>query len=106
MKQGRVFPIRSGGRIMRGNLHGKRHGMVYHGKVKDGTVVLEGTRFPPNGASVSVRVLKAGSRRRRNGKQPPTLYDRLKNVIGKAKDMPVDASINIDHYLYGAPKRK
>jgi hypothetical protein len=36
----------------------------------------------------------------------PTLQDRLKNVIGKAKDMPPDASVNIDHYLYETPKRK
>ncbi len=39
-------------------------------------------------------------------KRQPTLHNRLKNVIGKAKDMPPDASVNIDHYLYGTPKRK
>jgi antitoxin HicB len=34
-----------------------------------------------------------------------SLYDRLKPVIGAAKDWPPDASINVDHYLYGHPKK-
>jgi hypothetical protein len=81
--------------------------MVYRGQVKDGVVVLEGAKAPPEGARVSVRVLKSpGRRAARGGRRAPTLYDRLRNVIGKAKDMPPDASLNIDHYLYGAPKRK
>jgi hypothetical protein len=81
--------------------------MVYRGKVKNGMVVLEGEKAPPEGSRVSVRVVKSPARRAdRSPKCQPTLYDRLKNVIGKAKDMPPDASVNIDHYLYGAPKRK
>jgi hypothetical protein len=34
-----------------------------------------------------------------------TLHDRLKSVIGVVEDMPEDASVNIDHYLYGHPKK-
>jgi hypothetical protein len=34
-----------------------------------------------------------------------SLYDRLKPLIGAAKDLPPDASINVDHYLYGHPKK-
>jgi hypothetical protein len=79
--------------------------MVYRGQVKDGVVVLEGPRAPPEGATVSVRVLKAPAHRPEKTRER-TLYDRLKNVIGKAKGMPPDASLNIDHYLYGMPKRK
>lgn len=81
--------------------------MVYRGQVKNGMVVLEGAKAPPEGARVSVRVVKSPARRgEKCPKHELTLYDRLKNVIGKAKDMPPDASVNIDHYLYGAPKRK
>jgi len=77
--------------------------MVYRGQMKGGVVVLEGRGAPPDGARVSVRVLKP--RPPRTAKSPErTLYDRLKNVIGKAKGMPPDASRNLDHYLYGMPK--
>ena len=34
-----------------------------------------------------------------------SLYDRLKPLIGAAKNLPPDASVNVDHYLYGHPKR-
>ena len=44
--------------------------------------------------------------RRKADKLPPTLYERLKPFIGKAKGLPPDASINHDHYLYGLPKRR
>ena len=78
--------------------------MVYRGQVKGGMVVLEGPAAPPEGARVSVRVLKATTPRPERTRER-TLYDRLKNVIGKAKGMPPDASLNTDHYLYGMPKR-
>ena len=35
----------------------------------------------------------------------PTLAERLAGVIGKAKGLPSDASLNHDHYLYGLPKK-
>jgi predicted DNA-binding antitoxin AbrB/MazE fold protein len=38
-------------------------------------------------------------------KKIPTLYDRLKDVIGSVDDLPVDSSQNLDHYLYGTPKQ-
>jgi len=75
--------------------------------MKNGVVVLNGPEAPPEGTDVSIRVLKAASPR--DGGAPeraPTLRERLKSVIGKAKGMPPDASVNLDHYLYGAPKRK
>ena len=81
--------------------------MTYKGKVKNGVVVLEGKRLPPDGAAVSVRVLGTLARRAgRVKKGAPTLYERLKPFIGIADDLPPDASINLDHYLYGAPKEE
>ena len=35
----------------------------------------------------------------------PTLLERLKNVVGTVDDLPDDSSTNLDHYLYGRPKR-
>ena len=81
--------------------------MTYRGKVKNGVVVLEGPHVPPEGSPVSVRVLKSPARPAARGrKRELTLYDGLKPFIGMAKGLPADASLNVDHYLYGAPKRK
>ena len=81
--------------------------MTYRGKMMNGVVVLEGRRLPPDGAPVSVRVLKAPARRpARDRKGLPAMYERYKRFIGMAEGLPADFSINHDHYLYGAPKRK
>jgi hypothetical protein len=84
----------------------KEQGMVYRGRVKNGVVVLEGLARLEEGAVVSVRPIRRPARASRKKKQPPTLYQRLKSVAGKAKGLPPDASVNHDHYLYGMPKRK
>lgn len=93
--------------------------MVYRGRVQDGVVVLEGRVRLKEGTAVSVRPLRMAARPSRRKpkasikatrdaypprKQPPTLYERYKRFIGKANSLPPDASINHDHYLYGAPK--
>ena len=80
--------------------------MTYKGKIKNGVVVLEGPARLPDGTSVSVRALPGGSAARKRRARIPTLYERLKPFIGVAKDLPPDASMNVDHYLYGTPKRK
>jgi hypothetical protein len=80
--------------------------MTYRGRVENGWIVLDGSRRLPDGTEVSVWPLKPrGSRPRRARKKAVTLYERLKPVIGKAKHLPPDASTNLDHYLYGLPKR-
>jgi hypothetical protein len=80
--------------------------MVYRGRVRKGVVVLEGPSRPEEGALVSVRPIRKPARSSAGKKQPPTLYERLKSVAGKAKGLPPDASINHDHYLYGMPKHR
>jgi hypothetical protein len=35
-----------------------------------------------------------------------TLAERLARIKGKAPGLPADASVNHDHYLYGAPKQQ
>lgn len=39
------------------------------------------------------------------GDEVPSLYERLRDVIGSVDNLPTDASINHDHYLYGTPKK-
>ena len=85
--------------------------MTVRGKVKNGKVLLDNPKALPEGTEVEVRAVK-----KRPAKKPPkpgktkapprSIADRLRRVIGIAKGLPPDMSINLDHYLYGLPKRK
>jgi hypothetical protein len=72
--------------------------MAYRGRVKNGVIVLEPSANLPEGAEVEVSSWQAEQ-------EIPTLYERLKDVIGTADGLPADSSVNHDHYLYGAPKK-
>jgi hypothetical protein len=83
--------------------------MTLRGKVKKGKVQLDDPAALPDGTEVEVRPIKRRkpSARPRKPKEPPrSLADRLRSVIGKAKNLPTDASVNHDHYLYGVPKQE
>ena len=74
--------------------------MTYRGRVKNGTVVFDEPVSLPEGSPVEVIVRGA----QLEEECIPTLYERLKPVIGKAEGLPPDSSVNVDHYLYGHPK--
>ena len=78
--------------------------MTYRGPIRNGIVIFDQPADLPQGAEVEVRLVEhsAGAPA---GEQGPTLYERLKGVIGKAKGLPPDAAVNHDHYLYGLPKK-
>lgn len=78
--------------------------MVVRGHVKNGTVVLDEPTKLPEGAEVEVSVLAAPAPSPVEN-EGATLYDRLKPIIGAAQGLPSDASTNVDHYLYGHPKK-
>jgi predicted DNA-binding antitoxin AbrB/MazE fold protein len=64
----------------------------------------------PEGARVRLRVEdeKNGAEQptvKPAGGQLPTLLERLKDFVGVIDDLPEDSSTNLDHYLYGTPKR-
>ena len=85
--------------------------MTVRGKVKKGKVVLDDPRALRDGTEVEVRPVKKARKPAKAGpkkkRQPPhSLADTLRSVIGKAKGLPADMSVNLDHYLYGAPKRQ
>jgi hypothetical protein len=86
--------------------------MTVRGKVKNGRVVLDKPRAFPDGTEVEVRRAKKRKRppkatKPAKAKSPPrSLTERLRNVIGKAKHLPPDASVNHDHYLYGLAKKE
>jgi hypothetical protein len=77
--------------------------MTYRGHVKNGAVVLDDPVGLPEGAAVAVEVLGAAAEDADD--EGPTLAERLAPIIGKAENLPPDASENHDYYLYGAPKR-
>lgn len=70
--------------------------MTYKGHIRNGMVVLDANVALPEGAEVTIEVASPA--------QPKTLGDHLQGVIGKAKDVPPDASVQKAHYLYGRPK--
>ena len=74
--------------------------MVYRGHVENGVIRLEDAPKLRNGAEVEVRLLAEG--------EPPipSVCEVLKDFVGKADGLPADASMNLDHYLYGTAKRQ
>lgn len=79
--------------------------MNYRGKVKNGVVVLDGAMALPEGTEVTVEPVKPKPKRTKNAKQPKKYRQRLMKFAGRAEDLPPDASTNLEHYLYGHPKR-
>jgi hypothetical protein len=80
--------------------------MEYRGRVESGRVVLDEPGALPDGTQVTVRPLANGRKAARGRRQPLSLAKRLAAFVGQAKGLPDDASVNLDHYLYGLPKRK
>ncbi len=78
--------------------------MVYRGHVENGVIQLEGSITLPEGIEVRVEIVAPtpGGESEGGGL---SLYERPKPVIGAAKGLPPDASVNVDHYLYGHPKK-
>jgi hypothetical protein len=79
--------------------------MAYKGHVRNGVVVLDEPAELEDGEEVSVRPLRDRGAAATEERQIPTLYERLKNIIGKAKGLPPDLARNHDHYLHGRPKK-
>jgi len=69
--------------------------MRYKGTVKNGVIVLDDDVRLPDGAVVEVDLAHA-PRDEDAGDRRPTLYERLRPVIGAAKGLPPDASANVD----------
>ncbi|HUT33269.1 MAG TPA: hypothetical protein VNE39_07310 [Planctomycetota bacterium] len=77
--------------------------MAYKGHVENGVVVLDEPADLSDGDEVSVYPLR---RRKPAGedRQVPTLYERLKDIIGSVEGLPPDFARNHDHYIHGQPK--
>ncbi len=89
--------------------------MTYRGRVKKGVVILDDPKALPEGTEVTVRPVKPRAKPAKAGeknkaakpqeKKRKIVRPGLVKFAGKAKGLPPDASRNLDHYLYGHPKR-
>lgn len=61
----------------------------------------------PEGARVRLRVEEKNGAEESQGnpteRELPTLLERMKDFVGTVHNLPPDASVNLDHYLYGTP---
>ena len=78
--------------------------MVYRGRVENGVIWLEDAAVLPEGAEVEVRVL-AEKGPEEEERRVSAVCEALREFVGKAEGLPPDASVNLDHYLYGLPIR-
>ena len=76
--------------------------MSFTGHVQNGQVIFDGPSIPADGAVVCVEVIVPPST---PVQKPKSLLEHYQDAIGKDVDLPADGSLNIDHYLYGLPKR-
>jgi len=76
--------------------------MTYKGHIQNGTVIMDDPGMLPDGAKVQVLLLDPVSM---IGENPSPSRARLMEFAGKFTGLPEDASVNIDHYLYGHPKQ-
>jgi len=79
--------------------------MVYRGHVENGMIRLEDAPILAEGVEAEVRLVTEGAPREEEEKIP-SVCEAMKGFVGKAEGLPPDASINLDHYLYGLPKRQ
>lgn len=77
--------------------------MTFNGHIENGQVVFDGPLNLPDGTEVTVVVSHGKAAEREE--DVPTIFEQLKPFIGKIEGLPEDASQNIDHYLYGHPKK-
>jgi hypothetical protein len=95
--------------------------MVFRATIVNGRIEAPEAAELPNGTELEVRPLrrrvkkapkkaaprKSASRKSktRSKRQPKSFWESIAPVVGSVKGLPADASLNIDHYLYGAKKR-
>ena len=67
------------------------------GHIRGNTVVVDEDLGLPEGALVTIRL--------ETNEAPPSLAERLHDIIGIANELPEDMAMNHDHYLHGAMKK-
>jgi hypothetical protein len=76
----------------------KETDMVLQGHFRNGVIVLDHPAQFPDGTAAEVKVLLPPGTKE---EETPTLYERLKPIVGIATGLPADGSTRIDEDLYG-----
>lgn len=80
--------------------------MTLSGHVENGAIVLDHSVTLPEGAVVRIQIIGLSSMPiAEENHRTPSLLERLGDVVGAIDDLPTDGARNLDHYLYGTPKR-
>ncbi len=91
--------------------------MVYRGHVRNGKVELDDPVTLPEGAKLELSVVSLGSSgegpespNADAGKQPLSLSEEIERIWADVPEsewekLPPDLSDQLDHYIYGLPKR-
>jgi hypothetical protein len=99
--------------------------MVFRATIVNGIIeVPEAAEFP-DGSRVEVRRVRGTAQKKKRVKarrtsakkvskrrspkprtpKPRSFFESVAKYVGSVKGLPPDASLNVDHYLYGTPKR-
>ena len=73
--------------------------MTLRGHIKNGAVILDKPVALPDGTGIEVELRQIAE-----GEEGPTLYERMKDIIGTAEGLPEDMAENHDYYIHGTPK--
>ena len=79
--------------------------MTLEGRIENGVVVFNEPVALPDGTVVRVEVVAATPAQDHKAEQAGHFLKHYKNLIGTVDDLPADAALNHDHYLYGLPKK-
>ena len=74
------------------------------------SILDEARKLPPEERRELVERLLAENRQPSTAGEEGTLWDKIEKRVTQAppetwEDAPTDGSLNVDHYLYGAPRR-
>jgi hypothetical protein len=72
--------------------------MTYLGRIKGGVVVFDGEQKPGEGTLVRIEPVESPNEQVNGG-------NRLLKWAGRIEGRPSDSSVQLDHYLYGLPKK-
>ena len=85
--------------------------MTITGHVENGKIVLDEAATLTEGMKVRIQLIAGATETKGSQVESdeedsgPTLYERMKPLIGMIKDAPSDFARNHDHYIHGLPKK-
>lgn len=79
--------------------------MVYHGRVQDGQIRLDGDPALPEGAQVELNLIE-GAAAKTPHRPIEEVLDEIAASIPESEwdKLPRDLTDHLDHYVYGTPK--